>query len=54
VLSTCVLCLALISHREKSISAQCPVEEVMQRKLEVKRTANWGEFLSRLTQEKIK
>jgi len=39
---------------EKGISAQCPVEEVMQRKLEVKRTTNWGEFLSRLTQEKIK
>ena len=39
---------------EKGISAQCPVEEVMQRKLELKRTTNWGEFLSRLTQEKIK
>jgi len=35
-------------------SAQYPIEEVMQRKLEVKRTTNWGEFLSRLTQEKIK
>jgi len=34
---------------EKGISAQCPVEEVMQRKLEVKITTNWGEFLSRLT-----
>jgi len=39
---------------EKGISAQCPVEEVMQRKLEVKKMINWGEFLSRLTQEKIK
>jgi len=39
---------------EKGISAQCPVEEVMQRKLEAKRTTNWGEFLSRLTQGKIK
>ena len=37
---------------EKGINAQCPVEEVMQRKLE--RTTNWGEFLSRLTQDKIK
>jgi len=45
----------LLSHiGEKGISAQCPVEEVMQLKLEVKRTTNWGEFLSRLTQEKIK
>jgi len=39
---------------KKGISAQCPVEEVMQRKLEAKRTTNWGEFLSRLTQGKIK
>jgi len=39
---------------EKGISAQCPVEEVMQRKLEVKRMTNWGEFLSKLTQDKIK
>jgi len=45
----------LLSHiGEKGISAQCPVEEIMQRKLEVKRTNNWGEFLSKLTQEKIK
>jgi len=39
---------------EKGISAPGPVEKVMQRKLEVKRTTNSGEFLSRLTQEKIK
>jgi len=38
---------------EKGISAQCPGEEIMQHKLEVRRTTNWGEFLSRLTQEKI-
>jgi len=39
---------------EKGIHAQCPVEEVMQRKSEFRKTTNWGEFLSKLTQDKVK
>jgi len=39
---------------EKDVGVQCPVEEVLQRRLQVKGPTNWIEFFSGLTQEKIK